>query len=86
VNTYPRETVEFQAVSVAVDGAAVTTGVQLAVVPSGQRPDTWADPTSLDGKIGVMVDGLAVGYWHVWAKVTSTPEQPVIFCGSLQVT
>ena len=85
-NTYPRESVEFQPVQVKVDGEAVTTGVELALALGSARPVDWQTPTTLDGKIGVMVTGLDVGTWHVWARVTSAPETPVIDCGYFRVT
>lgn len=85
-NTYPRETVEFQPVEVKVDGAVVTDGVQLALTTGSDRPTDWNDPTVVAGGIGVMVEGLAVGTYHVWAKVTSSPETPVVDCGTFRVT
>jgi hypothetical protein len=83
---YPRETIEFQPVTVTVDGVAVTTGVQLCTVPNGSRPTGWAAPTALSGKIGVMVTGLAPGLYGIWAQITSSPEIPVINCGTISVT
>lgn len=84
--TYPRETVEFQPITVTVDGVEVLTGVTVAVVASGVRPVTYTAPTTLAGKIGVMVTGMALGIYDVWAKVASSPETPVIYCGSFRVT
>lgn len=86
MNTYPRETAEFQPVTVTVDGAPVTTGVQFAVVESGARPTSWTTPVTLGGKIGVMVENLDPGTWHVWAQITSDPETPVVDCGEFDVT
>ena len=85
-SSYPRETIEFQAVTVTVDGTAVTTGVQLCVVAHGSRPTGWAAPTALGGKIGVMVEGLTPGLYDIWAQITSSPEIPVIDCGIISVT
>ena len=84
--SFPRETVEFQPVTVTVDGVAVTTGVKFAVVTDGARPTTWTDAVTLSGRIGVMVQGLATGNWRVFAQVTSSPEVPVIDCGAFVVT
>lgn len=86
MNTYPRETVEFQPVVVTVDGAAVTTGVQFAVVTAGARPTVWVAPATLGDAIGVMVEGFTPGTWHVWAQVSSAPEMPVIDCGAFDVS
>lgn len=86
-NQYPRETVEFQPVTVTVDGVAVTTGVQFAIVnrEAGTRPTTWTAAVALSGEIGVMITGLTPGFWEVYAQITSTPETPVIDCGYIQV-
>lgn len=83
---YPRETVEFIPVTVTVDGVEVTTGVTFSVVIDGTRPTVWTAPTTLNGKIGVLVSGLAVGAYHVFAKITSSPETPVVECGRFTVT
>ena len=82
---YARETTEFQPVTVTVDGVSVTTGVTFAVVPSSVRPTVWVAPTTLAGKIGVMVTGMAIGIYDVWAKIASAPETPVIYCGMFRV-
>jgi hypothetical protein len=83
---YPRETVEFQPVVVTVDGATVTTGVTFAVLAPGNRPVTgWAAATTLGGKIGFMITGMAPAIYAVWAKVASSPETPVIYCGTFRV-
>ena len=84
-NSYPRETVEFQPVTVTINGTAVTTGVTLAVVTAGSRPVTFSTPTTIGPNIGVMVTGLTPGAWEVYAKVASSPEIPVILCGWFQV-
>lgn len=86
MNTYPRETVEFQPVAVAVNGVPVTSGVEFTTAAAGTRPTGWAAPVTLDAQIGVMVEGLAPGTWHVWARITSDPEVPVIDCGAFDVT
>jgi hypothetical protein len=86
MNTYPRETVEFQPVAVTVNGTPVTTGVQFAIAAAGARPITWAAPVTLNAQIGVMVENLQPGVWHVWAQITSTPEIPVIDCGAFEVS
>jgi hypothetical protein len=83
---YPRETVEFQGVTVTVNGTVVTTGVMFCLVPDGARPVTWVTPTTLSGAIGVMVTGLIQGTWRIFAQVTSSPEVPVIDCGTITVT
>lgn len=85
-NAYPRESVEFQPVTITLNGATITTGVMLCVVPTGSRPVTWVAPVSLSGQIGVMVSALTRGSWTVWAQITSSPEVPVLDCGCFTVT
>jgi uncharacterized lipoprotein YajG len=85
-SSYPRETVEFAPITVKVDGVEVLTGVTVSIVAAGVRPTVWVAPTTLDGKIGVMVTGMTVGAYNVWAKVVSSPETPIIDCGSFRVT
>jgi hypothetical protein len=77
-NIFPRETVEFQPVTITLNGVAVITGVTFSVVKGSLRPGTFVAPTTLNGKIGVMVTGLTAGTYHVWAQITSSPETPVI--------
>jgi hypothetical protein len=60
-------------ITVTVD-VPVSTGITVAVVASGARPADRAAPTTLAGKIGVVVTDLAPRVWDVYAKVTSTPE------------
>ena len=86
-NIYQRETVEFQPVLITLDGAQVTTGVEFAVIIPSARPvsSNWANATTLDGDIGFLVQNLAVGTWNVWARITDSPEIPVINCGSFAV-
>ena len=85
MNIYERESIEFQPVTVTVNGTPVTTGVTLAITPNGTRPLTYTAPTMVDGKIGVMVQGLTHGLYDVWAKVNSTPETVVMNCGYISV-
>ena len=82
----PRESTEFIPVEVTVDGAAVTTGVQFAVIGRNERPSVWTAPVTLGGKIGVMVGGYAPGDYYVWARIQGSPEVPVIAAGSFRVS
>jgi hypothetical protein len=86
MNSYERESIEFQPVTVTVDGVAVTTGVTLAIVPNGTRPTTYSTPATVAGKAGVMVQGLTPGLHTIWAKVVGTPETVVINCGTVIIT
>jgi hypothetical protein len=85
-NAYPRESVEFQPITITVDGAVVITGVTFAIVNDGGRPSTWTAPTTLGGNIGVMLTGLTPGLYRIYAKVSSSPETPVIDCGFVSIT
>ncbi|HJV99425.1 MAG TPA: hypothetical protein VJ617_10055 [Arthrobacter sp.] len=86
VNAYPRESVEFQPVNVTQDGIAVTSGLSFAVVADGTRPTTFTAATVLDGKSGVLLTGLTPGTYRVFAKLTNSPEIPVIDCGYFYIT
>lgn len=88
MNRYERESIEFQPITVTVDGVAVTTGVTFAITPNGTRPATYTytAPATVAGKTGVMVQGLQPGAYNIWAKVASTPETVVINCGSIYIT
>lgn len=88
--SYPRETKEFQPISVKkkINGVEtkVTSGVEIALLSSGVRPTpavAWEVPLLLDGDIGVLLEGRAKGTLLIWARVTAPPEVPIIYCGSI---
>ena len=85
MNVYPRETVEFLPLTV-TDGDDPVTTFQVAVTAYGARPTTWSANTELDGEHGVMVSGLAPGYYSLWAKVTANPETRVVHLGHIAIT
>jgi hypothetical protein len=85
INTFQRETVEFQPVSLAANGSPIQDGVEFSIVLDGRRPDTWVPAVHLSGKLGFMVQGRAPGAYHVWARITANPETPVIDCGIFRV-
>jgi hypothetical protein len=86
MNSYPRESDEFEAVKITVDGVRVTAGVELTVTTGKDRPSDWVAPTLLGGKIGIMTGGRVPDIYRVWAKVTDSPETPVIDCGTFAIT
>lgn len=86
MNIYPRESVEFQPVLVTLDGEPITTNVEFSITNMTNRPSTWSAATLLQDQIGVMISGLAVGTYKVWARITDSPEIPVIDCGSFAVS
>jgi hypothetical protein len=85
-NVYPRESTEFVAVAVTNAGSPVTTSLEFAVVADGARPTAWTASTTLSGNTGILITGLTPGFYRVWARVTSSPETPVIECGVIQIT
>lgn len=85
-NAYPRESVEFQPVTVTRDGFTVSSGVSFAIVPDGDRPEEFTPAVTISGKTGVMVDGLDLGTYRIFAKVAGSPEIPVIDCGYFYIT
>lgn len=74
MSEFARESVEFQGVRVRVDGQEVTVGVELCIIPAGDRPTVWLTPTVVDGKQGIMVQNLQPGQYRIWYRITSTPE------------
>lgn len=86
---YERETVEFQPAQVTLNGVPVTSGVQFAVVPLGNRPalTDW-HAAAVDGAlIGVMVAGYAPGDYEVFGQVPAAqPGPPVVKCGAFHVS
>lgn len=82
-----RETYEFVPIVVTVDGSAITSGIEVAVVEAGLRPTTWEAVYTLGTAVGVMVAGtaLGVGTFEVYARVTDSPEIPVINCGTFRI-
>lgn len=88
INNYPRESVEFQPILITLDGNPVTVAadVEVCITAPNARPSTWIASTSLAGEIGVMIQNLAVGTYTVWARITDSPEIPVINCGAFAVS
>jgi hypothetical protein len=88
IQEYLQESTEFAVVEVRrPDGSLVTTGVQVCVLLENTRPTEadWEAAVELDGKIGVMVTGLALGTYKIWTKVASTPEDVVDIAGTIRV-
>ena len=86
VNAYPRESVEFQPVKITRDGTEIINDLAFAIVPDGQRPAEFTPATFVAGKVGVMVSGLDAGSYRVFARLTASPEIPVIDCGYFYIT
>jgi len=82
---YERETKQFHPVEVTLDGAPVTTGVELAVTTPGVRPTTWTEADTMGDKVGLMVQNMAPGPYTVWARVTSGLERVVLDTGTIHV-
>lgn len=85
MNTYYKETVEFQEVVVMVDGSPVTDNYHLAIALGSSRPTEWNAPVTLGDKQGVMIQDLDMGLHTIWVKVTDDPEIPVFPAGSFLV-
>lgn len=82
----PREGVEFVETKVTVDGCKVTTGLEVSTTTGRERPSAWQAATILDGKAGILVDGLPVGEHLVWVRIVSAPETPVVQCDRIRIT
>ena len=85
IQQYPRATTEFVPVSLTGNGAPVTSGVRLSVVPDGPQPGTWQPAVTRGQAIGFVLTGLTPGYFRVWAQATDGSYTPVIDCGLIQV-
>lgn len=85
-NSYPRESIELVPLEVKVNGVAVT-DYSTALVPSGTRPETWVAAVTVGAATGLMLPGnLTPGPRQVFAKVTGSPETPVIDLGIIKIT
>lgn len=85
-NTYPRETKELQPFTVTMNGANITADVEYAIVLDPGRPTTWTAPVLVDGILHAWIDELDIGAYHLWARVTDSPEIVVIDCGTIYIT
>jgi hypothetical protein len=85
VNTYERETQEFQPVVVTLDGVPLLSNFEVALVPRGWRPTLWASPATIDDKPGIMIQGLNPGVYEIFVRITDMPEIPVVWAGSVVV-
>lgn len=73
----PRETVEW------IGPVTVTPAdkpLELAILPVGERPaaEDWQAPLVIDGKPGLMFTPTDPGAYSYWARVTASPETPVV--------
>jgi hypothetical protein len=85
VSNYPRETIEFQPIDITVDGQPAV-AAQYQLTTGDARPSgAWTNVTTLGGKVGFLISGLAVGRYLCWAKLSSAPETPVILVGAFIV-
>lgn len=76
--TFPRETVEYLPLTTQVDGEDTDT-YQVAVVPRNTRPTAWSAAPYL-------ITGLTPGTYHVYVRVSDTPETPVVDVGPIVIT
>ena len=86
INVFPHETTEYVTFDVTLDGALVTSGIQVSVVPEGTRPTVWTTPAIVNGKTAVLITGLTAGTWHIWARASSNPEFAILDCGYILLT
>jgi len=85
-NSYPRETTEFQPLIIKKNNVIVTEGISTSIAEHGERPSTWIPAVALGAEVGVMITGLTPGMYDIYAKVTDSPEIPVMDCGSIAIT
>lgn len=84
MSTYLHESVEFQAITVARNGETHDV-FEVALVPYGERPTDWKPAEELDGKHGIMIQGLAPGEYCIYVRVQDSPETPVMFAGQVRI-
>jgi hypothetical protein len=83
---FPAGSIELLGVDVLAGPTRVTAGVQLGLLSEGTPRDqiTWQTPTVIGQRWGLLLDGLrAPGIYEVWAKLTASPEIPLIPCGTI---
>lgn len=88
VNYYERESVELLKITLKKDNVPITSNVFLALVDSDERPDSgdWVPAImTTDNKCGIIVSGLPVNTYTVWARVTATPEDAVFQVGTVKI-
>lgn len=88
---FPRETVEHLPIGVTVKNALgavvpITVDIETSLAPIGWRPSTWLPAVTVDGLVGVMIQGLTRGSWTIFARVAESPEVPVMECGTVIIT
>lgn len=81
---YLKESVEFQAIEVTRDGAA-TSDFEVCIVRAGERAAGWEPATVVDGKPGVMIEGLDFGEYWVYVRIQDNPETPVLRAGTVTI-
>ncbi|MEF2979086.1 hypothetical protein [Subtercola sp. YIM 133946] len=69
------------------DGTPYTGEFTACVVRHGVRPvaGDYQATEDVDGKPGILVSGLSVGIYDIWAHVDVTPQHLNIPCGQLSV-
>ena len=85
---FQRETVEFLPVTVLVNGTVTSDPVEFSITDVNSRPSAWGAAVTIGTDIGVMVNGTALGgpgTFNVYARVTSSPETPVVDCGTFRI-
>jgi len=87
MNSYPRETVELVPLTVTVNGTPVTS-YSTAMVSDGTRPTVWTAAVTVGGSTGVMLPGTATkaDRLRIFAKITDSPEIPVMDLGTITLT
>lgn len=81
MNIYPRESVEFQPVPIYKDGILKVTDIEYSIVGENERPGVYAAAATLAGATGFLVGTYTEGTYRVWARITDSPETPVLDCG-----
>lgn len=81
---YLKESVEFQAIDVTRDGTTAA-DFEVCIVQAGARAEGWEPAAVVDGKPGVMIEGLDFGDYWIYVRIQDNPETPVLRAGTVTI-
>jgi len=86
--SYPKATKELVFFGVTANKVNTTENIEVAVIKGGVEPDEnteWKEPLIIEEKLCILIDGFEPAVWRIWVRATSTPEQPIVYCGKFLV-
>lgn len=76
LSSIPRESEEFVALYVILDGQEIT-NYEVCYVKGRNRPLTWTPATNVDARYGVMLQDLSPGEWTIFVRVLGSIVEEV---------